>query len=56
MKKLLKNYAFKIPVEMKELVDKLPDHEKAELNHRLRIEIARKIHETTFNPEDYLGK
>jgi len=48
-------YSFRIPKVTKDMVDKLNRTQKADLNRRLLLEIAKKIHEANFNPEIYLG-
>jgi hypothetical protein len=53
--KLTGTYTFRLPRGTKELLDRLPPEHKYELNRRLRLETARKLHEMAFNPKQYLG-
>lgn len=54
--KLLEIYSFRIPYSTKKLLDGLSVKDRSDLNERLRLEVARKLHETKFDPKDYLGE
>ena len=56
MDKLLGLYSLRIPLKTKAIVDKLQSHETEILAHRLRVEMAKYLHELKFKPEDYLGE
>jgi len=54
--KLESIYSFRIPLKAKNLVEALNLSQKAKLNHRLRVEIAKVLHECNFDPALYLGE
>jgi len=53
--KLTDIYSFRLPAYTKGMVDSLPPEDRHDLNRRLRIEIAKKLHEIKFDPKLYLG-
>jgi hypothetical protein len=53
--KLDSSITFRIPGHAKALFHKLPIERKHEAEHRLRIVIARAIHDSKFDPDIYLG-
>jgi hypothetical protein len=54
LKKLSEIFNLRITPTLKEMVDKISNDEKKDLNRRIRIEIARSVHQSKFNPSDYL--
>lgn len=54
--KLGSTYSFRIPHHIKAQLDCLPTDQKVILNRRLRVEIARSIHDSRFDPKHYLGQ
>lgn len=54
--KLDATYTFRLPSSTKAMVDKLVTDDKADLNRRLRVEIAKKLHEVNFDPAVYLSE
>lgn len=54
--KLQATYSFRIPYHIKAQVDCLPSDQKVILNRRLRVEVARAIHDSRFDPNYYLGQ
>ncbi|WP_289020372.1 hypothetical protein [Desulfobacter postgatei] len=55
MDKLSENYTLRIPAVLWENLSKLPPRLKKILNERLMVEMARAVHESRFNPEQYLS-
>lgn len=49
-------YTFRIPSHTKSMTDKLSVEDKADLNYRLRLTIAKKLHEINFDASIYLGE
>ena len=54
--KLESIYSFRIPLKTKNMVEALNLSQKSRLNQRLRIEIAKMLHECNFDPALYLGE
>jgi hypothetical protein len=54
--KLTETYTLRISPTLKEMLDALNTEQKHDLNHRLRIEIARAIHNSKFSPDVYLSE
>lgn len=54
--KLTEIISARVSKGLKDMYDNLTDADKHDLNHRIRVEIARKIHETQFKPEVYLSE
>lgn len=52
--KLTEIYPFRIPKQLKDLLDGLSDAQKVIINRALRVELARQIHISKFSSEDYL--
>ena len=53
--KLTDIYSFRLPAFTKGMTDALSPEDKHDLNRRLRVEIAKKLHEIKFDPKLYLG-
>lgn len=51
--KLDMTYTFRISSGMKGALDKLTRADRADLNRRLLLEAAKKLHETAFDPKVY---
>ena len=49
-------YSFRIPEHTKAMTDKVPADKKADLNERLRITVARFLHDQNFDASLYLGE
>lgn len=54
--KLTEVYTLRITPALKEMIDSLNTDEKHNLNHKLRVEIAKAIHNSKFDPMVYLNK
>lgn len=54
--KLDDTYTFRIPSVTKHMLQNLPDEERWDLNRRLLLEVAKKIHESKFDARLYLGE
>ena len=54
--KLDATYTFRLPASTKAMVDRLSCEDKTDLNRKLRLEIAKKLHETNFDPKVYLSE
>jgi len=52
--KLTEIFNLRITPTLKEMVEKISNDEKKELNHRIRVEIARAVHLHKFDPDVYL--
>ena len=52
--KRTEEFSLRIPEYTKRLLDKLTKHQKSKLNDQILITIARAIHESKFDPEQYL--
>ena len=48
-------YTFRLPMSTKAMIDRLSIEDKADLNRRLRITVAKKLHEVNFDPAVYLN-
>lgn len=55
MEKKEANYSVRIPRNLKILVESLPETQAYELRQRIRVEIARAVHNSHFNPEAFLN-
>lgn len=53
--KLTEIISIRVSKSLKEMHDTLSDLDKHDLNMRIRVEIARKLHESKFDPKFYLG-
>jgi len=55
--KLDETKTIRVPGELKVLFNRLPIEERHIAEHRMRLVMARAVHEHTFNPRDfYLGE
>jgi len=52
--KLTSEYTLRIPEITKFELDKLDPNQKLRMNHQIRVTIARAIHDSKFDPEQYL--
>jgi hypothetical protein len=52
--KLTEIFNLRISPSLKQMVDQISNDEKKELNKRIRVEIARAVHNHKFNPDVYL--
>lgn len=53
--KLHGNYALRIPLITQDLIEKLPKKFKKKLNKEIMLSMARIIHESRFEPTEYLS-
>ena len=51
--KLDETLTIRLPSDLKILFRKLPIEKKHEVEHRIRLVIARACHDAKFNPHDY---
>ncbi|MBI5192779.1 MAG: hypothetical protein HZA08_04975 [Nitrospirae bacterium] len=49
-------YTFRLPHHTKKMAENLSTEDRADLNKRLRVAFAKKLHELSFDPMVYLGR
>ena len=52
--KRIADFSIRIPEYTKTLLDKLTKHQKSKLNDQILITLAKALHASKFEPEEYL--